>query len=282
MGWQEVVDIVPFLPDLAALIGAGIVAGFIAGLFGVGGGAITVPILFHWFLHIGVAEGSAMHAAVGTSLATIVATALSSARAHHRRGAIDRDILKSWGPWVACGSAAGAALAAVMSGETLRGFFGVVLLCVALYMFLTRDGTVMAASPPLGWIRRLLAGGIGAVSSLAGIGGGAMSVPAMSLCNVPLKRAVGTSSAFGVLIAVPGTIGFIISGLSLPRGVSLPPFSLGYVNLVGLMILLPVTTLMAPFGAKLAHRLDRARLRRIFSVFLMLVSIKMLGGLFDA
>jgi uncharacterized membrane protein YfcA len=270
-------DIVSFLPDLAALVAAGFLAGIVAGLFGVGGGTITVPILFHWFLHIGIPPDQAMHSAVGTSLATIIATSLSSARAHQKRGSVDKEIFKSWVVSIGVGSALGAALAAVLSGSVLRGVFGVFLLGVAIYMLATKEGTVIHEGLPKGWAKRFIVGGIGTISSLVGIGGGAMSVPVMSLCGVPMQRAVGTSSAFGTVIAIPGTLGFILGGWAVAN---LPPYSLGYVNLMGLAVLLPSTALMAPLGAKLAHKLDRALLRRIFSIFLAFIALKMLWGLF--
>ncbi|MBI3419007.1 MAG: sulfite exporter TauE/SafE family protein [Proteobacteria bacterium] len=274
---MTVPDLVPLLPDLVALVGAGLLAGLIAGLFGVGGGTITVPILFHWFLHIGVPSDQAMHAAVATSLATIIATSTSSARAHKKRGSVDAEIIKSWGPWIASGSTIGVFLAALMGGNAMRGIFGGFLLCIALYMLFTKGTTMVYHQLPTSWAKHAITTGIGVISSLVGIGGGAITVPVMTLCGVPMQRAVGTSSAFGAVIAVPGTIGFILSGWNV---VNLPPLSLGYVNLLSLAILFPATALMAPYGAKLAHKLDRAVLRRIFSVFLVFISAKMLWGLF--
>ncbi|HVY11954.1 MAG TPA: sulfite exporter TauE/SafE family protein [Alphaproteobacteria bacterium] len=265
------------LPDLIALVGTGLVAGLIAGLFGVGGGTITVPILYHWFKHIGVPPDLAMHAAVGTSLATIIATSASSARAHEKRGSIDHAVVRSWGPYVAAGSLLGVGLASLLSGAEMRGIFGGFLLCVAIYMLCTNEKTVLYNGLPLGWRRGAVAGGIGLLSSLVGIGGGSLSVPVMTLGGVPMPRAVGTSSAFGAVIAVPGTLGFIISGWGLAN---LPPLSLGYVNILGLAVLLPATALTAPLGAKLAHKLDRTLLRHVFSVFLMFIALKMLWGLF--
>lgn len=266
-----------YAPDLVGLVFAGLLAGFIAGLFGVGGGTITVPILFYWFTHMGVSQDHAMHAAVGTSLATIIATSYASASAHEKRGSVDHAILKGWAPYIAAGSILGSVLAGFFSGVALRGLFGGFLLFVAFYMLLAKEGKSLFPALPTGLGRALSAGGIGTLSSLVGIGGGAIAVPLMSLCNVPMQRAVGTSSAFGLIIAIPGTLGFIASGWGKE---GLPPLSLGYICLAALIILLPATAFMAPWGAKLAHKLSRALLRRVFAVFLCFIAIKMLWGLF--
>jgi uncharacterized membrane protein YfcA len=270
-------SLLTYAPDLLALVGAGMVAGLIAGLFGVGGGTITVPILYHWFLHIGASPDAAMHTAVGSSLATIIATSTASARAHEKKGSVDHAIVKDWSPAVAIGSILGVLLAWVMSGDAMRGVFGIFLLSIAGYMLATKESTVVYNGLPKGAAGKGIAGFIGLVSSLVGIGGGSMSVPVMTLCGIPMQRAVGTASAFGAVIAIPGTIGFIITGW---HAVNLPPFSFGYINLMGLAVLFPVTALTAPLGAKLAHKLNRAMLRRIFSVFLAFIALKMLWGVF--
>lgn len=265
-----------FLPELIILLGAGLVAGFVAGLFGVGGGTVAVPVLFYWFLHMNVPTDVAMHVAIATSLATIIATSLASSRAHEKRGSVDHAMLKRWGPFIAGGSVIGAAFAAIVSGAILRGVFGGLLLSLAIYMLLGPYGhTLQKRLPSEPW-QRVIAGLIGIVSSLAGIGGGAVSVPVMTLYNVPMPKAAGTSSAFGVIIAVPGVIGFIVSGW---QNAGLPAFSLGYVNLLALAVLLPATAIMAPVGANIAHGLNKELLRRMFGVFLAVVAGKMLWSL---
>lgn len=273
---MDMSQIVAFMPDLGLLLGAGLLAGFVAGLFGVGGGTVTVPVLFFWFMHMGISADVAMHSAVATSLATIIGTSLSSSRAHEKRGAIDHALLKLWAPFIAFGAVGGALLAAIMSGNSLRGIFGGFLLCVALYMLLAPNGKVLAQQLPSVSSQKILSFVLGVLSSLVGIGGGAVSVPYLSMHNVPMQKAVGTSSAFGVIVAVPGVIGFIIGGWAIE---GLPPYSLGYVSLMGLSVLLPATALMAPVGAKLAHSLDKNLLRRIFGGFLTFVAGKMLWGL---
>jgi uncharacterized membrane protein YfcA len=217
-----------------------------------------------------------MRVAVATSLATIIATSLSSAWAHHQGGSVDRALLKHWLPFVAIGSIIGVVLAAVSSGAVMRGIFGSFLLAVACYMLFSREGAAHAKAMPSLLSQRGMAAGVGTLSSLVGIGGGAVAVPLLSFLGVPIRQAVGTSSAFGMIIAIPGTIGFIISGW---WHTGLPPFSLGYVSLIGIAALLPTTALMAPFGAKVAHKVSHAFLRKIFALFLVLVSLKMLSTL---
>lgn len=268
--------LVSFLPEFAFLLGAGLVAGFVSGLFGIGGGTVTVPVLFYWFLHMDVPADVAMHVAVATSLATIIATSLASSQAYEKRGSIDHVMLKRWAPFMAAGSIIGAALAVVLSGAILRGIFGSFLLGLAIYMLFGPYGHMLQKRLPSDTWQRVIAGLIGIVSSLAGIGGGAVSVPVMTLYNVPMQKAAGTSSAFGVIIAIPAVLAFILSGW---ENASLPAFSLGYVNLLALSVLLPATAVMAPLGAIVAHRLNKDLLRRMFGVFLSVVAGKMLWGL---
>lgn len=270
--------VMPFLPYVAGLVAAGLAAGFIAGLFGVGGGTVTVPILFYWFSHMGVSQDVAMHSAVGTSLATIVATSYASSQAHEKNGSVDHALLKEWSPAIAVGSIVGAILAGAFSGSMLRGIFGGFLLMIACSLLFAKEGKALFKNLPQGWLAQAVPGGIGVFSSLVGVGGGALNVPYLTMCNVPIQRAVGTSSAIGIIIALPGAIGFIVSGLGQKI---LPPFSLGYVCLAALTILLPTTAFMAPYGAKLAHRLSRPLLRRIFAIFLAFISAKMLWGVLN-
>lgn len=268
-------ELVQYLPDLALLVGAGVIAGFIAGLFGVGGGTVTVPVLYYWFTHMGISDDVAMHVSVATSLATIIATSLSSSAAHEKRGAVDHDILKLWGPFIGGGSIVGALLAGLLSGTEMRLIFGSFLVFISGYMLFGKHGKVLRDSLPVANAQRAIAAFIGTFSSIVGVGGGALAVPTLASCNVPMQRAVGTSSAFGVIVAIPGAIGFIISGWGHE---GLPPYSLGYVSLMGLLVLLPTTAMLAPIGAKVAHHLNRELLRRLFGGFLLFIAGKMLWG----
>lgn len=256
-----------------SLIGSSIVAGIIAGLLGVGGGIILVPVMFWLFSVINFPPELSMHMAVATSLATIIATSISSARAHHKKGAVDFDLLKRWIPGMALGALSGGLLAGFLDPSGLRWIFGIVALLVALNLAIPKTLTIAHALPANTPFHAALSYIIGLISSLMGIGGGTLSVPTLAAFSYPIHRAVGTAAAFGLVIAIPAVLGFIYSGLGVP---SRPPFSLGYVNLAAAAIILPFTVYFAPFGARLAHRLDGIWVKRAFALFLTLTAIKML------
>lgn len=274
-------DLLPALPpDLlllaAGLLATGIVAGILSGLLGVGGGIVIVPVLYHIFTGLGVDEAVRMHVAVGTSLATIIPTSVSSSRAHRRKGSIDDALLKSWVPSVLTGVVIATLWGTQAKGWVLTAVFAVVALAVAANMTLRREGWTLTGHLPTGWIRHALGATIGSLSALMGIGGGTLSVPILSACSYPIHRAVGTASALGLVIAVPGTIGFLINGLDVPGR---PPLSLGFISLPGLLLILPTTILAAPWGVKLAHVLNGPRLRQVFAFFLFLTSLRMIYAL---
>jgi uncharacterized membrane protein YfcA len=255
-----------------SLIIAGAFAGFIAGLLGVGGGIIVVPALFFILGALGVGEAVRMHVAVGTSLATIIVTSLISARSHAARGALDMALLRQWTPGIILGSAAGSVLALMMDGRSLTGLFATIALAMAVQMAFGNPDWRVADEPPRGLTAQAIAALIGAISALMGIGGGAMSILALSLYGYPIRLAVGTAAAIGSLLAVPGTIGFILGGWGDPE---LPPFSLGFVNLLAALLILPTSMLFAPLGAKAAHALPMRTLKLAFAVFLAATSIRM-------
>lgn len=257
----------------AALLATGVAAGFIAGLLGVGGGIVIVPVLFLAFTALGIDEAVRMHVAVGTSLSTIVFTSLASFRAHSRRGAVDFALLRSWAPGIFVGVVIGSALASVFSGQVLTGIFGAIALVVAGYMAFARPDWQVFPGLPTGIVKHSVAAVIGTVSALMGIGGGTLSVPTLTLCGYPIHRAVGTAAAIGFVIGVPGTVGFIIAGWG---KAGLPALSLGYVNLLGLALILPASMLMAPVGARAAHALPVRWLKLAFAVFLALTAARML------
>jgi len=254
------------------LLAAGAVAGLTAGLLGVGGGIVIVPVLWHLFASLGIDEAVRMHVAVGTSLATIIATSASSVRAHHKRGAVDFDLLKSWGPWIFLGVIAGTAIAGHVRGPVLTAVFATVAAIVSLHMGFGRPEWRLAENLPTGAPKGLLAACIGAVSAMMGIGGGTLSVPILSLFGYPIHRAVGTAAAIGFIIGIPGALGFIWSGWGVQN---LPPFSLGYISLIGFILILPTSTLLAPVGARLAHGLNTRNLKRVFAVFLGFTALRM-------
>jgi uncharacterized membrane protein YfcA len=242
-------------------------------MLGVGGGIVVVPILYHVLTALGVDESVRMHIAVGTSLATIVPTSLSSLQAHHRKGAVDWNLLRRWWLPMLIGVVAGSALAGYVRGRTLSLIFAAVALPVALHFALWGEKKRIADHLPGGAGGLLLPFGIGGVSTMMGIGGGTVGVPTMTLCGYPIHRAVGTASAFGAIISVPGTVGAILAGW---YAEGLPPYSLGYVNVLGFLLIAPASFLMAPAGAHLAHMTDKSRLRIVFALFIAATAIRML------
>lgn len=265
-----------FLPLAGILVATGCIAGVLAGLLGVGGGIVVVPVLFSMLGLIGVDMSVRMHVAVGTSLASIVLTSLVSARAHHRRGAVDMDLLKSWGVWIFAGAILGTLLASAVRGSTLSAIFAAVAVCVALYMLLTPPSFRLRDSLPKGpggWLSGFTIGGM---SAMMGIGGGTLCVPYFNAFGFPVHRAVGTAAAIGLVIALPAALGFIITGWGIK---ALPEASVGHVNLLGLVLIAPFTTLTAPLGAKLAHYLSPRALKLAFAFFLFATAIRMVYGL---
>ncbi len=261
-----------FLGFAAALVMTGAVAGVLAGLLGVGGGIVIVPMLFLLLPFLGVESSVLMHVAVGTSLATIIPTSIVSARAHHSRGSLDFELLKSWGPAIFVGVVLGAYFGATVKGEVLTLIFAVVALLVAANMALGKEGQVLADRLPSGAAGYGLPLAVGMFSVVMGIGGGTLGVPILSAFKFPIRRAVGTASAIGLIIAVPGSVSFILSGLGQP---GLPPGSLGYANLIGFALIVPATMYMVPMGVNLAHSLNPSTLRKAFAFFLLLTSLRM-------
>lgn len=259
-----------------AYLAFGCAAGVIAGLLGVGGGIVVVPALVWFFTAQGFPPAIIMQMALGTSLAAIAFTSVSSFRAHHRRGAVLWPVVKRITPGILVGTFAGTCLAARLSGGFLKGFFVCFLYYVSLQMLLNIKPKPTRQIPG----RSGMAGmgfGIGVVSSLVGIGGGTMSVPFLVWCNVPIHIAVGTSAAIGFPIAVAGTVGYMVNGLG---AADLPPLSLGYVSLPALFGVAATSILTAPYGARLAHTLPVATLKRFFAVFLLAMATRMLWSLF--
>jgi uncharacterized membrane protein YfcA len=261
------------IPLMLTMLATGAVAGVLAGLLGVGGGIVIVPVLDTALAVRGVDPAIRMHIAVGTSLATIIFTSMSSARAHHARGAVDMDIAKLWGPFIFVGSLMGSVLAAQVDSWVLSAIFGGVALLIAIQLILPLDDFRPWKTVPRGAGGTITPTLIGILSAMMGIGGGTFSVAILSMMSQPIHRAVGTAALFGLLIAVPGTIGFVINGWGDPR---LPVASLGYVNLIGVALIAPMTVATAPLGARLAHRLSKRQLTTFFGLFLLVVSVRML------
>jgi uncharacterized membrane protein YfcA len=264
-------DFEAILPVAGLLAMAGLVAGVVAGLLGVGGGIILVPVLDLLLSRVGFPPEWRLHVAVATSMATIIPTAIVSSRAHFARAAVDMELIRRWSPGLVLGGLLGSLLAARASGPALSLMFGVLALLIAIKMYLPFDHWRLRERLPLGVGGNLIAGGISSVSAMLGIGGGMLGVPAMTLLGQPVHRAVGTASLFGLLIGTPATVGYLLA----KPGVGLPGLTIGLVSLLGLAIIAPCTMLMAPLGARLAHSLSKRALSQAFAVFLLLVAIRM-------
>jgi len=259
---------------LLIYLAVGAVAGVLAGLLGIGGGLVIVPMLVFCLHRQALDPGIIMHLALGTSMASIMFTSVSSFRAHHRLGAVHWDVVRRIVIGIFTGTFLGACIAARLSTNFLKGFFVVFLYYVAWQMIRNRKPEPSRQLP--GSAGMFAAGGvIGAVSSLVGIGGGTLSVPFMVWCNIPLHHAIGTSAAIGFPIAIAGTIGYIANGLASTR---LSEAMLGFIYLPALAGIVLASVLTAPLGVRLAHSLPVARLKKIFAVLLLVVATRMLYG----
>jgi uncharacterized membrane protein YfcA len=264
------------LTILITYCGVGAIAGVLAGLLGIGGGLVIVPMLVYIMGSQGVPTQILMHVALGTSMASIMFTSVSSFMAHHRRGAVHWDVVRRIVIGIFIGTFLGSCFAATMSTGFLKVFFCIFLFVVATQMLMNKKPKASRELP--GTLGMFATGNvIGGVSSLVGIGGGTLSVPFIIWCNIPVHHAIGTSAAIGLPIAVAGTIGYVFNGWGIE---SLPVYSIGYINLPALFGIASISVLTAPLGVKLAHSLPVDKLKRVFAVLLYLVGTKMLIGLF--
>ncbi|MBA3995786.1 MAG: hypothetical protein C0466_01260 [Candidatus Accumulibacter sp.] len=259
-----------------AYLALGAFAGFFAGLLGVGGGAIMVPILTSIFLAEGFPKSEVVHLALGTSMAAIIFTSISSLRAHHAHGAVLWKVVRGMTPGILFGTFGATFVAALLPTRPLTIFFACFISYVAVQMLLNikpKPHRDLPGALGLGAVGL----GIGGVSALVAIGGGSLSVPFMTWCNVKAHNAIGTSAALGLPIAVAGAIGYLVNGWGHP---GLPPLTAGFIYLPALVLVTVVSTLVAPFGARLAHRLPVATLKRVFAGVLVALVVKMLWGVF--
>lgn len=267
LDWETILAIV------LALSFAGAVTGVLAGLFGVGGGAISVPILFAVLQYLGVDETVAMPLAVGTSLAIIIPTSIKSVRAHYQRGKVDMSLLRAWAVPILLGVIVGSGIARYAAPWVFQLVFVFVAGANSIRLLFGRDSWRVADDLPKGLPLRAYGMLIGLCSTLMGIGGGAISNLIMTLHGRQMHESVSTSSGIGVLISIPATIGFMISGWGKE---GLPPGSIGFVSLLGFALIVPATMLTTTLGVRLAHALPRRRLEQAFGVFLGLVSLRFL------
>ncbi len=259
-----------WIKALAAMLVAGLLAGFAAGLFGIGGGFVVVPALFAVLPLMGGDPGQYAHVAIGTSAATIIVTSIRSARSHAKRGAVDFDILKSWAPWVVLGDVVGVLLAGHVDSRVLTLIFSIGVLLMSInFLVPSLSKRVIADAMPQGVVRAGIASGLGAFSSVLGIGGGTIAIIVMTLCGRPIHKAVATASGIGTLIAIPSAIGFAFVGFH--EG-GLPWGSLGYVNGPAALAVASMSLLTAPLGVAAAHSLPTALLKRSFGLYLVLIA----------
>lgn len=253
-----------------SLVLAGAVTGLLAGVFGVGGGAVIVPVLFEVFRVIGVPEEVRMPLAVGTSLAVIIPTSVRSFNAHRAKGMVDLSILKVWAVPVVLGVLVGSYIARYAPADLFKIVFVVVATISALRLLFAADRWKFGEDMPGKPLMVAYGGVIGVLSALMGIGGGQLSSLFMTFYGRPIHQAVATSSGLGVLISIPGALGFIYAGW--PKMDVLPPLSLGYVSLIGMALFIPTSVWTAPIGARVAHRLSKRRLEVAFGLFLLAVA----------
>jgi uncharacterized membrane protein YfcA len=255
-----------------AVMAAGVVTGLLAGLFGIGGGAVIVPVLFEVFRLLGVPEEVRMQLCVGTSLAIIVPTTVRSYRAHRAKGLVVEAVMRSWAVPAVIGVAAGSVTAAFAPAQVFKLAFVVIAGVIAAKLLAGRESWVLDRSLPG---RTAMTGCgflVGLASSLMGISGGSLATMMMTLYGVPIHNAVATSAGLGVPIAIAGALGYLIAGL--PHQAQLPPLSIGFVSVIGVVMIAPISSWFAPLGARLAHALPRRRLEIGFGLFLIAASLR--------
>lgn len=261
----------------ASVMVAGIVTGILAGLFGIGGGAVIVPVLFEVFRLLGVPEAVRMQLCIGTSLAIIVPTAVRSYQAHKTRGFVLAEVVRRWALPSMAGVAVGSALAALAPPDTFKAAFVITACLIATKLLVGGDGWVLGSELPGAAAMTGYGFAIGLGSSLMGIAGGSLVTMVLTLYGRPIHSAVATAAGLGVPITLAGTLGYVLAGL--PHQTMLPPLSLGFVSMIGVALIAPVSSWVAPFGARLAHKLSKRTLEIGFGLFLLLVASSFLASL---
>ncbi len=268
-----------------ALLSAGAITGILAGVFGVGGGAVIVPVLYELFALMGVPEAPRMPLCVGTSLAIIIPTSIRSFNAHRAKGAVDMAVVRAWTIPVVLGVLGGSLIARYAPADLFKLVFVFVAGLSAIRLIFGRDSWRLGDTLPGALAMRLYGLVIGVLSSLMGIGGGQLSNLVLTFYGRPIHQAIATSSALGILISIPGTLGYIYAGW--PKMAEYadvaalqPPLALGYVSLIGFVLFVPTSIWTAPLGARLAHALPKRKLEVAFGIFLTLVCLRFLSSLF--
>ena len=262
---------------IAGLLIAGAATGILAGVFGVGGGILIVPVLYELFRSTGVVEEVRMPLAIGSSLAIIIPTSIRSFRAHLSKGAVDMDLLKAWAVPVVLGVIGGTLVARIAPPMLFKALFISIATFTCARLLFARDNWVLKGDMPKGLPLQIYGVVIGLLSSLMGIGGGQLCNVYMMLYRRPIHQAVATSSGLGVLISIPGALGYIYAGW--PKMDVLPPFSLGYISLIGIALFVPMSMLTVKLGVNFAHRLPKRQLELGFGLFLLAVILRFLWSL---
>ena len=245
--------------------------GFVAGLFGIGGGLITVPFLYYIFGKLGIDQAYLMHLAVGTSFAIIIPTSTVSVLTHHKFKAVDFDIVKSYGIFVVLGVIVGTIFAASLKTKSLVIFFSIVILFLGIYLLLLKEKEKNIIIKIKLHLKIILGFIVGFISAPMGIGGAVMNVPILKFFGYSINKAIGSAAAVGFLIALFGAIGFLISGSYLKTNI---PLSIGFLNIPAFLIFIPITTFMARIGAKTVHKIDKNKISKFFGIFLLLIATK--------
>ena len=247
--------------------------GFVAGLFGIGGGLITVPFLYYIFNSLGIDQQYLMHLAVGTSFAIIIPTSIVSVLTHHKFNAVDFDIVKSYGIYVISGVIIGTIFAASLKTKSLILFFSIVIFFLGIYLLLLKEKEVSAIIKIKLHLKIILGFLAGFISAPMGIGGAIMNVPILKFFGYSINKAIGSAAAIGFLIALFGAIGFLITGSYLKTNL---PLSIGFLNIPAFLSFIPITTLMARLGARTVHKIDKNKISKYFGAFLLIIATKSL------
>jgi uncharacterized membrane protein YfcA len=261
-----------------AIVIAGVITGLLAGLFGIGGGAVIVPVLYEVFRLIGVPEEVRMQLCVGTSIAIIVPTTIRSYLAHREKGLVIPQVIRQWAAPAVLGVVCGAVIAAFAPAAVFKIAFIVIATLIAIKFLFAGDRWNLGDELPGTALMSVYGFGIGLAGSLMGVSGGSLSNIVLTLYGKPIHSAVATSAGLGVPITIVGALGYIAAGL--PHEALLPPLSLGFVSLIGLAVMAPLSSLTAPYGARLAHKMSRRALEITFASFLLLISLRFVVSLF--
>ncbi len=246
-------------------------AGFVAGLFGIGGGLISIPVLYYIFGLLGIDQLYIMHLAVGTSFAIIIPTSTVSVLTHHKFKAVDFELVKNYGLFVIIGVIIGTIFAASLKTKSLVLFFSIIIFILGIYLLLIKEKEKTILIEMKLYLKIILGFIVGFISSIMGIAGAIMNVPIFKYFGYSINKAIGSAAAIGFMIALFGAIGFLISGIYLKTNL---PLSIGFLNIPAFLIFIPITTFMARLGARTVHKIDKNKISKLFGVFLLIVSIK--------